>query len=44
MTSTELRAKFDENSSGFLGPEQRDRLAAQIQGLDRLPEASRLLD
>jgi 2-methylcitrate dehydratase PrpD len=42
MTLEEIRAKFDENASGFLGPEQRDRLAAEIKRLDQLPDASRI--
>lgn len=36
MSSEELRAKFDENASGFLAPEQRDRLASQIDRLETL--------
>ena len=43
MTDEELRAKFDDNASGFLSPEQRDRLALEIDGLENLPNATRLL-
>jgi 2-methylcitrate dehydratase PrpD len=43
MTDEELRAKFDDNASGFLSPEQRDRLALEIDGLENLPDATRLL-
>jgi 2-methylcitrate dehydratase PrpD len=43
MSYAEIRSKFDENSSGFLGPEQRDRLAGEIQRLDQLSDASRVL-
>jgi 2-methylcitrate dehydratase PrpD len=44
MTAEELRAKFDDNSSAFLSAAQRDRLAAAIQALDELPDASVLLN
>jgi 2-methylcitrate dehydratase PrpD len=39
MTYQELRAKFDDNASGFLSAEARARVADQIQDLDRLPDA-----
>jgi 2-methylcitrate dehydratase PrpD len=44
MTYAELRAKFDENASGFLSKEQRDRLADSIGVLETLPAAKALLD
>jgi 2-methylcitrate dehydratase PrpD len=44
MSHAELRDKFDQNAEGFLRPEQRDRLAAEIQRLESLPIASALLD
>jgi hypothetical protein len=42
MTRAELRTKFDENASGFLSPERRDRLASEIDRLEQLPDASGL--
>ena len=30
MSDVELRAKFDDNASGFLSATQRDRLAREI--------------
>ena len=42
MTYQELRAKFDDNASGFLSAEQRDRLAQVIDRLETLPDASGL--
>ena len=36
MTYAELRAKFDDNASGFLSPEARTRLADEIQCLETL--------
>ena len=44
MTHQELRAKFEDNASGFLPAEARARLADQIQNLDRLPDAKLLLE
>jgi 2-methylcitrate dehydratase PrpD len=43
MTYEELRAKFDENASGFLSQEQRDRLAEKIGVLETLPDAKELV-
>src|SRR5580692_4316509 len=40
MTYEELRAKFDDNSSGFLSAEQRNRLTSEIDRLESIPEAS----
>jgi len=40
MTYEELRAKFDDNASGFLSAQQRDRLVSQIDRLDTLPNAN----
>jgi 2-methylcitrate dehydratase PrpD len=42
MTPEELRAKFNANASGFLSPDQRDRLAEEIDHLENLPNASQL--
>jgi 2-methylcitrate dehydratase PrpD len=39
MSDRELRAKFDENASGFLSAHQRDRLVDEISRLETLPEA-----
>jgi 2-methylcitrate dehydratase PrpD len=44
MTSAELRAKFDDNASGFLSVEARARLAEEIQRLETLPDAKVLLE
>jgi len=43
MTYEELRAKFDDNASGFLSSEQRDHLARQIDGLEVIANASLLI-
>jgi 2-methylcitrate dehydratase PrpD len=43
MTQNELRAKFDDNASGFLSAQQRDHLANQIDHLELLVQASDLL-
>jgi len=42
MSDAELRAKFDENASGFLHAEQRQHLSDQIQHLESLADASKL--
>jgi 2-methylcitrate dehydratase PrpD len=44
MTYEELRAKFDENSSGYLSKEQQDTLANRISQLETLEDARTLLD
>jgi 2-methylcitrate dehydratase PrpD len=44
MSDAELRAKFDENGSGFLSADQRDRLADSIGRLEQLPSAKVLVD
>ncbi len=44
MTYQELRAKFEDNASGFLSAEARGRLADQIQRLETLPDAKILLE
>jgi len=44
MTYADLRAKFDENASGFLSKEQRDRLADGIAALENLRDAKVLVD
>jgi 2-methylcitrate dehydratase PrpD len=43
MTYDEIRAKFDENAGGFLSTARRDKLAAKIQSLDTLADASDLI-
>lgn len=43
MTYDELHAKFDENASGFLSQTERDRLAEQIEHLDKLSAANQLI-
>jgi 2-methylcitrate dehydratase PrpD len=43
MTYQELRAKFDDNASGFLSAEQRDSLAGEIDSLETLPNANILV-
>jgi len=44
MSDAELRAKFDENAHGFLSAERRDRLAAEINRLEHLPDAKVIVD
>jgi 2-methylcitrate dehydratase PrpD len=43
MTYDEIRAKFDENASGFLSSSRRDKLANLIQYLETLGDASDLV-
>ncbi|HEY3824820.1 MAG TPA: MmgE/PrpD family protein [Bryobacteraceae bacterium] len=43
MTYDEIRAKFDENASGFFSSSRRDQLARLIQSLDSLGDASELV-
>ena len=43
MTYAELRAKFDDNASGFLSAQERDRLVNEINRLDTLPNANILV-
>jgi 2-methylcitrate dehydratase PrpD len=43
MTYEEIRAKFDENASGFLSVARRDKLAGQIRHLETLADASELV-
>ena len=43
MTYEEIRAKFDENASGFLSTARRDKLASRIQYLETLGDASDLV-
>ena len=43
MSYQELRAKFDENASGFLSADKRERVADEIQRLEALPDAKVLL-
>ena len=44
MTYQELRAKFDDNASGFLPADTRGRVADAIQRLETLPDAKVLLE
>ena len=44
MTYDELRAKFDENASGFLSADRRASIADRIDGLETLPDARILVD
>ena len=44
MTMTQLRAKFDENASGVLSASERDRLAAEIEQLEDLEDASVIVE
>jgi 2-methylcitrate dehydratase PrpD len=43
MSEQELRAKFDENASAFLGPAERSRLADNIMQLEALADVSVLV-
>jgi 2-methylcitrate dehydratase PrpD len=43
MSEAELRAKFDDNASGFLDPAARQRLAETIERTENLGDASRLV-
>jgi len=44
MTYAELRAKFEDNASGFLSADARARVADNIQRLESLPDAKALLE
>jgi 2-methylcitrate dehydratase PrpD len=44
MTFDELRAKFDENAAGILSPDERERLVDAVARLERLDDASMLVD
>jgi 2-methylcitrate dehydratase PrpD len=44
MTYQELRAKFEDNASGFLSADARARVADQVGHLDTLPDAKVLLE
>jgi 2-methylcitrate dehydratase PrpD len=44
MSEAELRAKFDDNASGFLNAAQRDRLAQEIARTENLPDVRSLVD
>jgi 2-methylcitrate dehydratase PrpD len=43
MSEQDLRAKFDENASGFLDAQARDQIADRVRALDTLPDASVLM-
>jgi 2-methylcitrate dehydratase PrpD len=44
MSREEIRRKFDENAAGFLDDHARDRLVEALDGLERLPDASEIVD
>jgi hypothetical protein len=44
MTYEELRAKFEENTSGFLSAEARARVAEGIRRVDSLADAKIILN
>jgi 2-methylcitrate dehydratase PrpD len=44
MTYEELRAKFDDNASGFLSASQGDKLAGQVRQLETLIDAGDLVE
>ena len=44
MTFEELRAKFDDNASGILSPDERDRLVEATTQLDALDDVRTLVD
>ncbi len=44
MTREELRAKFDDNASGFLSAEKRHHLVEELARLETAPDAKQLLD
>lgn len=44
MTMAQLRAKFDENAGGVLSASERDRLAAEIDQLEDLDDASVIVE
>jgi 2-methylcitrate dehydratase PrpD len=44
MSDEELRAKFDDNASGFLSAAQRDTLASTIARTEQLPDVKDLID
>jgi len=44
MSAAQLRAKFDENADGVLSAVERDRLATEIDRLDRLDDASAIVE
>ena len=43
MSQSELRAKFDDNASGMLTAEERDRLAHEIGRTENLSDVSTLV-
>jgi 2-methylcitrate dehydratase PrpD len=44
MHAAQLRAKFDDNAGGVLSAAERDRLAAEIDRLERLDDASEIVE
>jgi 2-methylcitrate dehydratase PrpD len=44
MSAAQIRAKFDENAADMLSAAERDRLAAEIDRLDRLDDASAIVE
>ena len=43
MTAAQLRANFDENSSGLLSAAERDRLAVEIDDMESLDDVSTIV-
>jgi len=43
MTQEELRAKFDENASGFLSKDQCERIANEIRRLEHMNDSGKLV-
>jgi hypothetical protein len=44
MSGPQIRAKFDENSSGVLSPPERNRLAGEIDRLEQQDDASAIVE
>ena len=44
MSGAQIRAKFDENSSGVLSPSKRNRLADEIDRLEQQDDASAIVE
>ena len=44
MTMDELRAKFDDNTAGVLGPAARERVAAAVAAVESLDDAGSLVE
>jgi 2-methylcitrate dehydratase PrpD len=44
MNAAQLRAKFDDNAGGVLSAAERDRVAAEVDRLEKLEDASELVE